>query len=362
MKVAPDKSISLEWLTGNPEKVIGYTEEEFRSGPVFKFALDVTRLQHRQLLEESYQALMNNERTSTEVLCRRKDGKDVWLRIYRQPIWGDNEQRVVRYYGAVSDITKEKEIEETYREQELLEIELAKEKELRDLRNRYLSTIAHDFRSPLTSISVSNDILKKYFGNYTETQKQTYFDRINRGVAYLDSLLKKLGLLAQAERGYLAFAPEMLSPQEVCAGIVNDFISINNNNHEIIYNCSTMVEECCLDESLLRHILMNLLSNAVKYSPKQSRITLDLSDQDKSLVFKVSDEGIGIPDEDQPRLFDPFYRAGNVGAIKGSGVGLSIVQEMVVVHGGVINFETTAGLGTTFIFTIPIKYGDCEDG
>jgi len=360
MKVEPDKSVSLEWLTGNPEKIIGYTEEDFRSGSIMKFALDVTRPEHRQLLKESYEALMKNERTSTEVLCRRKDGQDVWLRIYRQPIWDDNEQRIVRYYGAVSDITKEKEIEETYREQELLGIELAKEKELHVLRNRYLSTIAHDFRSPLAAIRIASDILNNHISDYTETKRKIYFDRINDGVAYLDNLLQELGLLARAERGHLSFVPELLSPHKVCAEIINDFISINDDNHEIIYNCSTMVEKCYLDENLLRHILTNLLSNAVKYSPKQSRITFDVSDQDKNLIFKVSDEGIGIPDENKPRLFDPFYRADNVGSIKGSGVGLSIVKQMVSIHGGQVDFETRVNIGTTFTVTIPIKHGDSE--
>jgi len=361
MKVNPDQSISLEWLTGNPEKVLGYTEDEFKSGSVRKFALDVTRPEHRDMLNQAFESLMNNERTGSEVQCRRKDGNDIWLRIYRQPIWDTKEQRVVRYYGAVSDITKEKEVEEAYLEQEMLEIALAKEKELRKLRNRYLSTIAHDFRTPLTSINISSDILNKYSYKLTDKQKQVYFERISQGVTYLDNLLDEIGLIARAGRGYLDFKPEMLSPKKVCTRIVNDFIAINESNHEIIYDCSVLVESCCLDESLLRHILMNLLTNAAKYSAKHSKINIRVSKQENDLHFAVSDTGIGIPKEDQARLFDPFYRAGNVGTIKGSGIGLSIVSEMVSAHGGSIHLESHIGVGTTFIITIPIKYEGCKN-
>lgn len=361
MRVAPDKSISLEWLAGDPEKILGYAEDEFNSGSVLQFAFDVTRSEHRDLLEASFEAVLNNQRTRIEVLCRHKDGRDIWLRINRQPIWDAQEQRVVRYYGAVSDITQEKKTEEALIQQEYLKIALEKEKELHHIRNQYLSTIAHDFRTPLTSISMASNILDKYSHRLTVEERQTSFNRIDQAVDYLDKMLDELGLIARAERGYLQLHSTLLNPQVICSQILNDFIAMSDGSPEIVFDSIDLVKECCLDEDMLRHILTNLLSNAVKYSPDGGKIALSLSKQQNNLVFEVSDNGMGIPEEDRARIFEPFHRAHNVGAIKGSGIGLSIVKEMVSTHGGLINCKSTLGVGTIFTFTIPIKYGDCEN-
>ena len=360
MRVESDKSIYLEWLSGHPEDVIGYTKEEFSEDSVKAFAFRAIHAEHRDLLQQSFEELLKNQRTRVEVICQHKDGSDVWLRINRQPVWDANEQRVVRYYGAVKNITQEKKAEDTLIEQEFLKIALEKEKDLRDLRNRYLSTIAHDFRTPLTSINMANGILRRYDQKFTEEQKLVQWHRITQSVNYLDKMLEELSLIARAERGYLQFQPTLLRPASICAQIVDDFITINEDTYEIVFECVDTIEECCLDEDMLHHILLNLLSNAIKYSSKGSKVILRLSKQNSNLLIEVIDEGIGIPLEDQAQLFEPFHRAQNVGSIKGSGIGLSIVKEFVSVHGGETHFTSTVGVGTTFTLTIPIRDKICE--
>lgn len=359
IRVNPDKSIHFEWLTGDPENVIGYTEEEFREGSLLNFVFDLTQTDFHDVMQRSYEALMNNERTQIEVMVKHKNGRDVWLRISRQPVWDDTEQRVTRYYGAVIDITQEKKAEDTLREQEVLKVALEKEKELRDLRNRYLSTIAHDFRTPLTSISMSNEILENYSQKLTEEQTQGHRRRITQSVNYLEKMLEELSLIARVERGYLEFTPTLLHLQTICTQIVDDFMMLHEGEYQIIFEPIGAIGNCCLDEDMLGHILLNLLSNAIKYSPKDSTVILRLSKHEDNLKIDVIDEGIGIPEEDQARLFEPFHRANNVGTVKGSGIGLSIVKEFVTAHSGDITYTSAMGKGTTFTITIPIREDDC---
>lgn len=114
-----------------------------------------------------------------------------------------------------------------------------------------------------------------------------------------------------------------------------------------------------LDEKLLRHILTNLLSNGIKYSPIGSRVELSLQYENQQVIFEIRDQGIGIPLEDHPKLFDSFYRASNVGNIPGTGLGLNIVQKYVNLHGGTIDFTSTVKVGTTFKVSLPINKTLC---
>ena len=206
----------------------------------------------------------------------------------------------------------------------------------------------------------TSDILANYNDKLTQEQRRAPLKRIERATAYLDKMLDELSLIARGERGYLQFQPMLLSPHDLCADILNDFTTINESAHEIVLEGNELIEPCCLDEDMFRHIIVNLLSNAIKYSPEGSKIILRLSKQQSDLIFEVIDQGIGIPEEDIPRLFEPFHRAQNVGSTKGSGIGLSIVRELISAHGGQISCESNLGVGTTFTVTIPLNTEDCE--
>jgi signal transduction histidine kinase len=158
--------------------------------------------------------------------------------------------------------------------------------------------------------------------------------------------------ISRIEMGRLAFNPAQVNIRQFARDIV-DSLQKSTATHHFVF--SPQGEGCMavVDTQLLRHILMNLLTNAVKYSAEGSAVYLDLSCQPEKIVIQVRDEGIGIPPEDRPHLFEPFHRASNVGNVSGTGLGLTIVKQMVERHGGSITFDTTLGVGTTFTVVIP---------
>jgi signal transduction histidine kinase len=127
------------------------------------------------------------------------------------------------------------------------------------------------------------------------------------------------------------------------------------SEHTIVFTCQLSYLEGCLDEKLLRHILSNLLINAIKYSPTGSTVNFELICQKDLVIFQIQDSGIGIPCEDQQRLFESFHRANNVGNIPGTGLGLAIVKKSVDLHGGKISVKSEVGVGTAFTVTIPLS-------
>ncbi len=141
----------------------------------------------------------------------------------------------------------------------------------------------------------------------------------------------------------------------MCQDLVEDIELGIGKQHEISWVNSGMASKACMDEKLLRHILTNLLTNAVKYSPLGSVVRFNCHCREQEVIFEIQDQGIGIPPEDQKRLFESFHRAKNVGNIQGTGLGLSIVKKSVDLHGGKLAVHSEVGVGTTFKVTLPLK-------
>jgi signal transduction histidine kinase len=137
--------------------------------------------------------------------------------------------------------------------------------------------------------------------------------------------------------------------------LVAEMLLSSRDTHKILFQPSTKSIPAFMDEKLLRHILINLLSNAIKYSPTNSTVTFKLTSDDTQAAFEIQDQGIGIPTDDLPHLFESFHRATNVGNIQGTGLGLSIVKNCVDTHQGNITANSQLGVGTTFIVTLPLK-------
>ncbi len=184
-------------------------------------------------------------------------------------------------------------------------------------------------------------------------------------------MLNDILLLGKAEAGKLEFSPTPLDLVQWCRHLVEDLQLVNKNQqviHFTYHNHSTKAAQgtsegdsselnpslLLLDEKLLRHILGNLLSNALKYSSQGSIVQLALTCLNDKAIFQIQDQGIGIPSEDQSRLFESFHRAGNVGTIQGTGLGLAIVKQCVDLHRGEITFTSEVGKGTMFTVTLPL--------
>jgi PAS domain S-box-containing protein len=260
-------------------------------------------------------------------------------------------------------------------ERELI-LALAKERELNELKSRIFATISHEYRTPLTTILSSTELLQHYSSRLTEENKQKHFQRIQAAVKYLTELVNDVLFVNQAEVGNLEFSPAPLDLEEISREVVAEFqgnaaeigeeiemgrihkLSLqpagNNSSTAIIFSCEGTCNQAFLDKKLLKSILSNLLSNAIKYSPIHSEVNFHLVLQDNQAIFKISDRGIGIPPEDRERLFDPFFRGSNVGVTPGVGLGLTIVKECVELHGGEIYVNSELGVGTTFTVILPL--------
>jgi PAS domain S-box-containing protein len=306
------------------------------------------------------------ESTDVEYRIVRPDGSIRWIRDRGFPIC-DAQGQVYRIAGIAEDIT--------YRKQAELEIfkALQREKELSTVKSSFVAMTSHEFRTPLTTIRSSTDLLERYRNRLSEDKQQTHLHRIKSAVERMTQMLNDILLMSEAEAGKLQFNPAPLNLLQLCRHLVDDVQLGAQNQQAIHFTCPSdrildaqdtanqettpLDSPLCsvsLDEKLLRHILNNLLSNALKYSPEGSTVQFDLSAKSDQVIFQIRDEGIGIPPADQTRLFEAFHRANNVGTIQGTGLGLAIVKQCVDLHRGKITFTSEVGKGTTFIVTLPL--------
>ena len=255
-------------------------------------------------------------------------------------------------------------IAEDVTERKLAEVEilnaLAKEKELGDLKSRFISITSHEFRTPLATIMSTAELLEYY--EWTKEDKVEQLHLIQDAVKHMLQLLEDLLFIGTSEAGQVRFNPEPLVLNEFCQELVTEIqrgMSLNPTPsgipHGLTLVCRGHRFLACMDKKLLRQLLSNLLCNAIKYSPAGGQVHFELTCDDDKAIFQIQDQGIGIPREDQSRLFEFFYRAKNVGAIAGTGLGLAIVKTCVDLHRGEITVNSEVGLGTRFTVSLPLK-------
>jgi len=235
-----------------------------------------------------------------------------------------------------------------------LRLALAQEQELSHFKSRIISTVSHEYRTPLTTINSSAEILERYLHKLDVEKQRKHFQRIQISVKHLTALVEDVLFINKAELEKVEFNPEPLDLVSFFEEIVEGLEITVNGKHQLIFTPHSSCKCAKFDPKLLRQIITNLLSNAIKYSPQGGNITLALSCEDKQIVFQVQDQGIGIPQADQSQLFESFSRAGNVGTISGTGLGLSIVKKCVDLHQGEITVKSEVGVGTTFTVKLPL--------
>lgn len=234
-------------------------------------------------------------------------------------------------------------------------VALEKEKELSEMKSRFWFMVAHEFRNPLTAILSAAQLLESYSHELSELKRREYFYLIETSVQSMNELLNEVLAFGKAERGKLEFKPEAMNLLIFCHNLVEELQFSTTLKHHIVLDVQDECNDACLDEKLLRHILGNLITNAIKYSPQAGNIYLEVLCENEQAIFKVKDNGIGIPAEDQKLMFESFHRAANVGNIPGYGLGLTMVKKCLELHGGQISFESTVGLGTTFTVMLPLN-------
>jgi PAS domain S-box-containing protein len=239
-----------------------------------------------------------------------------------------------------------------------LRVALAQEKELNELKTRFVSMVSHDFRTPLTIIQSNTNLLESSLNQLDEEKKARYFSRIHTQIQRMVNLLDDVLNFGRAGAGTSALNLVALDLDQFCRGIADEFQSTHEMKHTLVYSGvysgATETTRVPVDEKLLQQAVSNLLTNAFKYSPEGSTVFLELAQETDQAVIKVKDSGIGIPQADQPHLFDMFHRAGNVGTITGTGLGLAIVKRAVEAHGGLVEVESSEGIGSTFTVKLPL--------
>ncbi|MCI0709889.1 MAG: PAS domain S-box protein [Chloroflexi bacterium] len=236
-----------------------------------------------------------------------------------------------------------------------LQQELEREKELRELKSRFLSMVAHDFRTPLTLIMSSTGLVRMLGDKITSDQRDTSLQKIDRQVERLSKLLDEVSFINRNELSGHKLQLTPVSMVTFLKQIVDEVTYSTPKPITITLACGDP-DIYLLDELLLHQIFSNLVSNAVKYSKQdEGKVVIACNVVDDWLRIDVSDKGIGIPEEDQKYIFEVFHRARNVGNISGSGLGLAIVKTAVEAHGGRIDFESEVGKGTTFRVQLPAQ-------
>ncbi|MDZ8053633.1 MAG: PAS domain S-box protein [Aulosira sp. ZfuVER01] len=259
----------------------------------------------------------------------------------------DETGNLVEFVGYRADVTEQKQLE-----QELI-IALEKEKELNELKSRFISMTSHEFRTPLSTILSSAELLEHYQHKWTQEKQLIHLRRIQTAVSRMTDMLNEVLFIGKADAGILDYKPTSFDLVEYCCQLVEDFELDLNNQHRISFTSESKTIPCFMDEKLLGHILINLLSNAIKYSPSDSKVEFTLTCENGQAIFEIQDQGIGIPAEDLPHLFESFHRASNVGNILGTGLGLAIVKKCIDIHQGDISVSTKLGVGSKFKVTLP---------
>ncbi|MGB3292303.1 MAG: HAMP domain-containing sensor histidine kinase, partial [Phormidesmis sp.] len=236
---------------------------------------------------------------------------------------------------------------------------LERERELNGMKTRFVSMTSHEFRTPLTTIMSSAELLEHYRERWDVAKQIQYLRKIQTSAKHMTGLLNDVLLINKAEAGKAEFKPQDTVLEEFCQEIVEE-LQITTTAHELVMRSHIQATPMPLDRKLMRHILTNLLSNAINYSPSGGEILLTLEQSGDTVELRVKDCGIGIPEETLPTLFESFVRGSNVGTISGTGLGLAIVKKSVDLHQGSIDCESKEGEGTTFIVGLPLSLPPAE--
>ncbi|KPM46952.1 PAS domain-containing sensor histidine kinase [Jiulongibacter sediminis] len=312
-----------------------------------------------------------------DLFATRKDGTEFPVEVSLSPCYFEDENMVVAF---VIDISERKKNEEQAKNYQLLlekEVEdrtlilkeaisnleetkkkldqsLKKERELNQLKSRFISTASHEFRTPLATVLSSLSLVEKYTSIGKPEKVNRHIDRIKKSVRNLTEILDDLLSVNKIEEGKVILAPHDFELITYLKDMVAEVNIISKKGQSIKLETpdfdKLMIYQ---DPKLLRHIVLNLLSNAIKFSNEGTQIELKASEEENTLFIEIQDRGIGIPEENMENLFTRFFRADNAGQIQGTGLGLSIVKQYSELLGGDVTCQSIINQGTKFVVSIP---------
>ncbi|MBC7745444.1 MAG: PAS domain-containing sensor histidine kinase [Flavobacterium sp.] len=281
------------------------------------------------------------------------------------------------YAGFIHDLTKEKEAEERIIQyaaqlEKLVEdrtadlrnivdaleeakaevsLSLEKEKELSQLKSRFVSMASHEFRTPLSSVQLSASLIEKYAQSFDNVHITKHVNKIKNSVGNLTGILNDFLSLEKLEAGKTEVSFSRFDLVILAEEIIEEMQMIAKQNQSIIYQHTGLSSMVNLDQNLLKNCIFNLVANAIKYSGENTFIEFNTEVTETDCTITVRDNGIGIPQSDHKHMFEAFFRAHNTGNIPGTGLGLNIVSRYTSLMNGTVNFESTLNKGTVFTIT-----------
>lgn len=373
------------------ERMFGYTKEEF-IGQKIELLVPMrhkhSHITHREgYTKKPEPRAMGGTRDLNGV---RKDGSEIMVEVSLSPFETNEGKFIMSFIVDISQRKKsEIELHEAHRHQQQTSDELSrlnadleskvrdrteelavaierlaqskqevlraleKEKELNELKSRFITTASHEFRTPLGTILSSASLIARYHDAVDIDKRNKHVERIKSSVTNLTEILNDFLSIEKLEEGVIRCHPEPFNFNRLLNDLTEDMRNIAKHGQTITLNYSGC-HEIVLDRQLVKNALINLFSNAIKYSPENKPIVVNVDLTTAKLRMTIEDKGIGIPVEDQPNVFERFYRAKNSGNIQGTGLGLNIVKKYVELMDGTIVFVSKLSEGTTFTVEIPL--------
>ena len=348
---------TLKFITINygARKNLGYSLEELKTMSPFSIKPKFTEKKFKQLTTSLVDKTIT--KIEFETLHARKD-KSTYPVLVNMELANLGDREVI--VAIVLDITEQKnytqKLERTVAlRTKQLEIALGKEKELNELKTKFLSLVSHEFKTPLSGILTSCILLSKYDLEEQQEKRDKYIQIITDKVHYLNNILNDFLSIEKLETGKIKYKFTTFKLGKLLNDVVYNANMFLKKGQQIIFsdNCNDI--SITQDEKTLELSLSNLVNNAIKYSSENTVIGIQITHDDLNTTFKISDSGIGIPEKDQKNIFHRYFRAENALNTEGTGIGLNIVQFHIENLGGSITFESAENKGSTFILTIPNK-------
>ena len=337
---------NLLWVNDTFARMLGYAREELIGKP------SAMHFPDRQSWEEfgaaAYPTLAAGRPYFCEQQLLRKDRTPVWFEIYGIAVDGGNPTKGTIWTSV--DITGRREAAENLR------IALDRQRELAELKSRFVSMASHEFRTPLTAILSSSELLRLYGDRLHASETLEIMEGIETAVRRMNSMLDDVLVMGRAQDGKIEFKPAAVRLRPFCQQLIDEVLESEIRQGRDRRTVELRVDgdpKACIDQRSVEHILANLLSNAIKYSPSGGAVEVAVSVLPGNVEFRVRDSGIGIPEEDRSHLFETFRRGKNVGSVGGTGLGLAIVKHYVEMHGGRVSVKSTVGKGSCFTVTLP---------
>ena len=335
---------SFRYISPSVINILGYNSQEMEG----KSPLDYAHPEDLQYLKDSFADFIDEKVNETTIArYKNNDGKYIWLETKANIIKEKNIK--TGFQSSSRDITSRKE------EEEVIEKTLAKQRELNELRSNLVSTISHEFRTPMTTIRTSAELISIYLEGLTFEKKQrlekqlsTITGEIDRIVELMNSVLT----ISRNDAGKTNFNPIKFNLKQLCLDVIEtSFDNQKNGRVQTLFNGSSF--DVFADRNLMEYSIFNLLNNAFKYSEGSGDVILNLTAISSKIIIEITDFGIGIPKEDQHKLFNTFFRASNTNGIPGTGLGLYIVKTFTEKNSGTIQLESFLGKGTKVSLIFP---------